>query len=236
MGAGVAWLFSLFLALIIAGVLGFFFWLVTYLCVRKKQFEGKQILLILASLTPYLFIILEFVLLTIGDIIVSERHPYVSWNVGDEWSVPINDDYYLFAIDLPEQAGVCSCETGTMLTYYDTIRSIWINNDTTIVLLSDTTSRNSIYVFYPHSSDIDTLLFKATSSQLDNFLAEREWTYESAMNPDAYFARGQAIAHKYESIIRNVLVLSFIIYLWVNMILYIKKKNKTSPSEKLKEE
>ncbi len=233
MGAGVAWLFSLFLALIIAGVLGFFFWLVTYLCVRKKQFEGKQILLILAPLTPYLFIILEFVLLTIGDIIVSERHPHVSSNFGDWWATPINDNYYLGAIDSPELASVFSNETDCEVI--GSVCAIWRKNDTTIIL-SDKARKNSLYVLYPQSSKIDTVLYEVEQSQIDKVLAQKELTDESVMSPEVYFWRGQVSAHRFERIIRHSLVLFFLTYLWGSMISYIKKKNKTSPSEKLKKE
>ena len=231
MGAGIAWLFSLFIAMLIAGVLGVLFWLIAYSCVRKKQFDGRQNLLILTALTPYLFIIMEFVLITIADVVVSIYNPYVSWNVGYEWYVPINDDYYLYAMELPERACVQSKVTRKNVTWpEDTISAIWVKNDTTIILSSNTMGDKSIYVLYPHIDNIDTLLCEAKQIQLDSVLANKKLDYESSMNPDAYFRRGQSIAHKYDIPIRHAITLFFIGYLWFCMIRRIRR-NKLSVSK-----
>ena len=110
MGALFVLLFWIVILAILSCVLGGIALVIPYLFVRKKQFKGKKALLTLATLSPMIFIGLELIIGFISFPIVSERYK-VDIGIGDYWQAPINDYYYLFAIDLPETARVESYNT-----------------------------------------------------------------------------------------------------------------------------
>ena len=217
MGALFVLLFWIVILAILSCVLGGIALVIPYLFVRKKQFKGKKALLTLASLSPMIFIGLELIIGFISFPIVSERYK-VDIGIGDYWQAPINDYYYLFAIDLPETARVESYNIQNQ-SINNPILYLWNTNDTTIVL----TKNRSMYLFQPHASAIDTIAHEAKQQYLDEIMAKMNLLENNAITPEDYFTKTQQEAHKIERVIRHGIVILVLMLLWGGLLCYIKK-------------
>ena len=225
MGALFVLLFWIVILVILSCVLGGITLVIPYLFVRKKQFKGKKALLTLATLSPMIFIGLELIIGFISFPIVSERYK-VDIGIGDYWQAPINDYYYLFAIDLPETARVESYNIQNQ-SIHERILHLWNTNDTTIVL----TQNRSMYLFQPHASAIDTIAHEAKQQYLDEIMAKMNLLENNAITPEDYFTKTQQEAHKIERVIRHGIVILVLMLLWGGLLCYIKK-NKQLENQK----
>lgn len=198
-------------------ILGGLTLLIAYIFVHKKQFKGKKSLLALATLSPMIFIGLELIIAIISFPIVSERHK-VDTGIGDYWCASINDYYYLAAIDLPERAYIESYNIRNQ-SINDRILRLWSITDTTVVLTKD----SSLYLFQPHASAIDTLLYKAEQQHLNEVLEEMDLSDSDAITPEDYFDKTQQEAHKIERVVRHGIVVLVLMLLWGGLFYYIKK-------------
>ena len=219
MGALFVLLFWIVILAILSCVLGGIALVIPYLFVRKKQFKGKKALLTLATLSPMIFIGLELIIGFISFPIVSERYK-VDIGIGDYWQAPINDYYYLFAIDLPETARVESYNIHNQ-SINNPILYLWNTNDTTI----DLTQNRSMYVFQPHASAIDTIAHEAKQQYLDEIMAKMNLLENNAITPEDYFTKTQQEAHKIERVIRHGIVILVLMLLWGGLLYYIRKTN-----------
>ena len=219
MGALFVLLFWIVILAILSCVLGGIALVIPYLFVRKKQFKGKKALLTLATLSPMIFIGLELIIGFISFPIVSERYK-VDIGIGDYWQAPINDYYYLFAIDLPETARVESYNIQNQ-SINNPILYLWNTNDTTIVL----TKNRSMYLFQPHASAIDTIAHEAKQQYLDEIMAKMNLLENNAITPEDYFTKTQQEAHRIERVIRHGIVILVLMLLWGGLFYYIKKNN-----------
>jgi len=217
MGALFVLLFWIVILVILSCVLGGITLVIPYLFVRKKQFKGKKAFLTLATLSPMIFIGLELIIGFISFPIVSERYK-VDIGIGDYWQAPINDYYYLFAIDLPETARVESYNIQNQ-SIHEHILHLWNTNDTTIVL----TQNRSMYLFQPHASAIDTIAHEAKQQYLDEIMAKMNLLENNAITPEDYFTKTQQEAHKIERVIRHGIVILVLMLLWGGLLCYIKK-------------
>lgn len=219
MGTVFVLLFWIVILAILSCVLGGIALVIPYLFVRKKQFKGKKALLTLSTLSPMIFIGLELIIGFISFPIVSERYK-VDIGIGDYWKAPINDDYYLYAIDLPEVAYIKS-----YVTYNQSINNpilyLWNTNDTTIVL----TKNRSMFLFQPHARAIDTIVYEAEQQYLDEIMAKMNLLENNAITPEEYFTKTQQEAHKIERVIRHGIVILALMLLWGGLLCYIKKNN-----------
>ena len=217
MGTLFVLLFWIVILAILSCVLGGIALVIPYLFVRKKQFKGKKALLTLATLSPMIFIGLELIIGFISFPIVSERYK-VDIGIGDYWQAPINDYYYLFAIDLPETARVESYNIHNQ-SINNPILYLWNTNDTTIVL----TKNHSMYLFQPHASAIDTIAHEAKQQYLDEIMAKMNLLENNAITPEDYFTKTQQEAHKIERVIRHGIVILVLMLIWGGLLHYIKK-------------
>jgi hypothetical protein len=225
MGTLFVLLFWIVMLAILSCILGGIALVISYLFVRKKQFKGKKGLLILVSLSPMIFIGLELIIGFISFPIVSERYK-VDTGIGDYWQAPINDYYYLFAIDLPETARVESYNIQNQ-SIHERILHLWNTNDTTIVL----TKNRSMFLFQPHASAIDTIVYEAEQQYLDEIMAKMNLLENNAITPEEYFTKTQQEAHKIERVIRHGIVILVLMLLWGGLFYYIKK-NKQLENQK----
>ena len=225
MGAIFVLLFWIVILAILSCVLGGIALVISYLFVRKKQFKGKKGLLILVSLSPMIFIGLELIIGFISFPIVSERYK-VDIGIGDYWQAPINDYYYLFAIDLPETARVESYNIQNQ-SIHERILHLWNTNDTTIGL----TKNRSIFLVQPHASAIDTIVYEAEQQYLDEIMAKMNLLENNAITPEDYFTKTQQEAHRIERVIRHGIVILVLMLLWGGLLYYIKK-NKQLENQK----
>ena len=216
MGTLFVLLFWIVILAILSCILGGIALVISYLFVRKKQFKGKKGLLILVSLSPMIFFGLELIIGFISFPIVSERYK-VDIGIGDYWQAPINDYYYLFAIDLPETARVESYNIQNQ-SIHERILHLWNTNDTTIVL----TKNRSMYLFQPHASAIDTIAHEAKQQYLDEIMAKMNLLENNAITPEEYFTKTQQEAHRIERVIRQGIVILVLMLLWGGLLYYIK--------------
>lgn len=217
MGTSFVLLFWIVILAILSCVLGGIALVILYLFVRKKQFKGKKALLTLATLSPMIFIGLELIIGFISFPIVSERYK-VDTGIGDYWQAPINDYYYLFAIDLPETARVESYNIQNQ-SIHERILHLWNTNDTTIVL----TKNRSMFLFQPHARAIDTIVYEAEQQYLDEIMAKMNLLENNAITPEEYFTKTQQEAHRIERVIRHGIVILVLMLLWGGLLYYIKK-------------
>ena len=225
MGALFVLLFWIVILAILSCVLGGIALLIPYLFVRKKQFKGKKALLTLASLSPMIFIGLELIIGFISFPIVSERYK-VDTGIGDYWQAPINDYYYLFAIDLPETARVESYNIQNQ-SIHERILHLWNTNDTT----KKKKKNRSMFLFQPHASAIDTIVYEAEQQYLDEIMAKMNLLENNAITPEEYFTKTQQEAHRIERVIRHGIVILVLMLLWGGLFYYIKK-NKQLENQK----
>ena len=97
------------IALIVAAVLGLLSSVVAWRIVRRRNWSHKRLIVLLAAITPALFIGMEAVLGLIGSVYISETKG-VDLGFGDYWEAPLSASHYLSAVDMPETA--CIREKG----------------------------------------------------------------------------------------------------------------------------
>ena len=226
MGAAFVLLLGILVAALVSVILGIPSLIIAHLCIRKKQFSNKLSIYILSYFSPLIFIFTEMFLLVIGDIIVQKIHK-VGPIYGDYWEAPINDDYYLAAIDDPDRAYIEPYEKEKPVPDMFSIKYLWKRNDTTFVLSTNQAKEHSLYTFYPHSSNIDTILYNSEESQLDSLLNDINLSYESSKDPDSYFRKAEIKAHLIESPIRHILSLLVLAFCWY---ILIKRERKAKPN------
>lgn len=211
MGAGIVLFFWIIVFAIASGILGGLCFLIAYLIVRKKPYENKGFIYVLSILTPYIFLFSELFIGLIGTCFVSDK---VDIGFGDYWQAPLNEKYCLSAIDDPERAYIDTYEDGHLHTTCGRVKCLWQNEDTVIILCTDTGSLFSLYAFPVHAEIFDTLSMVCSQKQIDAILQDRKLSGEEAMDPDAFFSKAQQEAHKIEAPIRHSIVILILICLW----------------------
>ena len=86
------------IALIVAAVLGLLSSIVAWRIVRRRNWSHKRLIVLLAAITPTLFIGMEAVLGLIGSVYISETKG-VDLGFGDYWEAPLSASHYLSAVD-----------------------------------------------------------------------------------------------------------------------------------------
>ena len=214
-------IFFAIIALIVAIVLGILCSIVVWMIVRRKNRSHKRLIVLLAAITPALFIGLEAVLGLIGSVYISETKG-VDLGFGDYWQAPLTESHYLCAVDMPENASVGSRSDDNI--YEGLVQHLWVAEDSILVACYSSGNNYALYAFHSHDSRIDTLLHRADSLQFANALQNRNIDVKTALTPDEYFNRAQREAHKIESPVRHTIVIVIILALWAALIRFIKKK------------
>ena len=232
MGAGFVWIFWFVVLMVAAALPGFICWLVAYLIVRNKQFEGKPQFLILVALTPNIIVFLELVIGLFGSIIVSVRHN-VSLEFGDYWKAPLNEYYNVEAIDTPERTFIYTnyYDNGGV-AFSDQISDVWVEHfwptsDSTVVAGSQKMNSHtfySIFVFRPHVSTIDTIIADRDFSAYTRALSTHNLQLDEALTPDQFYAKALREAHKIERPIRHAIVLILTFFIWYAFIRSRKRR------------
>ena len=222
------------IALVIAAVLGILCSFVAWRIVRRKNWSHKRWIVLLAAITPALFIGMEIVLGLIGSVYVSETKG-VDLGFGDYWEAPLSASHYLYAIDMPETASIGNREAGPIQEGSGGVEHLWVFNDSVFVVIKDkamtldnyTSSPEtySLYLFHRHEKGIDTLLNRADTLQMAENLRNRNLDVKTALTPDDYFTYAQREAHKIESPVRHTIVIVTLLALWALLIRFIKKKS-----------
>ena len=214
-------IFFAIIALIVAIVLGILCSIVVWMIVRRKNRSHKRLIVLLAAITPALFIGMEAVLGLIGSVYISETKG-VDLGFGDYWQAPLTESHYLCAADMPENASVGSRSDDNI--YEGLVQHLWVAEDSILVACYSSGNNYALYAFHSHDSRIDTLLHRADSLQFANALQNRNIEVKTALTPDEYFNRAQREAHKIESPVRHTIVIVIILALWAALIRFIKKK------------
>ena len=221
------------IALIIAIVLGILCSFVAWRIVHRKNWSHKRLIVLLAALTPALFIGMEVVLGLIGSVYISKTKG-VDLGFGDYWEAPLSASHYLSAVDMPETASIRNREDDPYQEGSGGVEHLWVFNDSVFVVIKDkamtldnyTSSPEtySLYLFHRHEKGIDSLLNRADTLQLAETLRNRNLDVKTALTPDDYFTQAQREAHKIESPLRHTIVIVIILALWAALILFTKKK------------
>ena len=219
------------IALIVAAVLGLLSSMVAWRIVRRRNWSHKRLIVLLAAITPALFIGMEAVLGLIGSVYISETKG-VDLGFGDYWRAPLSASHNLSAIDMPETA--CIREDGPFQEGSGRVEHLWVIDDSVLVTVIDKTipsemndsssSTYSLYLFHRQDYGIDTLLNRADTLRLAETLQDRNLDVKTALTPDDYFAHAQRVAHKVEAPLRHTIAIVTILALWALLIRFIKKK------------
>ena len=225
------------MALLVATFFGILCSIVAWRIVRGRNWRHKRLIVLLAALTPALFIGMEIVLGLIGSVYVSETKG-VDLGFGDYWEAPLSTSHYLSAVDLPETASIR--EKGPYLEGSGRVEHLWVLNDSVFVVIEDkamtldnyTSSPEtySLYLFHRHENGIDTLLNRADTLQMAENLRNRNLDVKTALTPDDYFTYAQREAHKIESPVRHTIVIVTLLALWAALFRLTKKKS-VNPNE-----
>ena len=221
------------IALIIAFVLGILCSFVAWRIVHRKNWSHKRLIVLLAALTPALFIGMEIILGLIGSVYISKTKG-VDLGFGDYWEAPLSASHYLSAVDMPETASIRNREAGPIQEGSGGVEHLWVFNDSVFVVIKDkamtldnyTSSPEtySLYLFHRHEKGIDTLLNRANTLHLAETLQNRNLDVKTALTPDDFFTQAQREAHKIESPLRHTIVIVIILALWAALIRFTKKK------------
>lgn len=219
------------IALIVAAVLGLLSSVVAWKIVRRRNWSHKRLIVLLAAITPALFIGMEAVLGLIGSVYISETKG-VDLGFGDYWEAPLSASHYLSAVDMPETA--CIREKGPYQEGSGRVEHLWVQDDSVFVTIQDkaissemndsSSSTYSLYLFHRQRNGMDTLLNRADTLQLAETLRSRNLDAKTALTPDDYFTHAQREAHKIESPLRHTITIVTILALWALLIRFIKKK------------
>lgn len=221
------------IALLVAIFFGILCSIVAWRIVRRRNWSHKRLIVLLAALTPTLFIGMEIVLGLIGSVYVSETKG-VDLGFGDYWEAPLSASHYLYAIDMPETASIGNREAGPIQEGSGRVEHLWIFNDSVFVVIIDkpmtldnyTSSPEtySLYLFHRQENGADTLLNRADTLQMAESLRNRNLDAKTALTPDDYFTHAQREAHKIESPVRHTIVIVTILALWAALFRFTKKK------------
>ena len=219
------------IALIVAAVLGLLSSVVAWRIVRRRNWSHKRLIVMLAAITPALFIGMEAVLGLIGSVYISETKG-VDLGFGDYWEAPLSASHYLSAVDMPETASIR--EYGPFLEGSGRVEHLWVRDDSVFVAIKDKTipsetkdsssSTYSLYLFHRHENGADTLLNGADTLQLAETLRSRNLDVKTALTPDDYFTQAQREAHIIESPVRHTIVIVTLLALWAALLRFTKKK------------
>ena len=222
------------IALIVAAVLGLLSSIVAWRIVRRRNWSHKRLIVILAAITPALFIGMEAVLGLIGSVYISETKG-VDLGFGDYWEAPLSASHYLSAVDMPETATIGNREDGPFQEGSGGVEHLWVVDDSVFVTIKDkaillemndsSLSTYSLYLFNRQGNGIDTLLNRADTLKLTETLRNRNLDIKTALTPDDYFTQAQREAHKVESPLRHTIVIVTILALWALLIRFIKKRS-----------
>ena len=111
------------IAMIVAAVLGLLSSVVAWRIVRRRNWSHKRLIVLLAAITPALFIGMEAVLGLIGSVYISETKG-VDLGFGDYWEAPLSASHYLSAVDMPETA--CILEKGPFQEGSGRVEHLWV--------------------------------------------------------------------------------------------------------------
>lgn len=224
------------IALVIAIILGLLCSFVAWRIVRGRNWSHKRLIVLLAALTPALFIGMEIVLGLIGSVYISETKG-VDLGFGDYWEAPLSASHYLCAVDMPETASIENREKGPYQEGSGRVEHLWVLNDSVFVVIKDKKAISeidasspetySLYLFHRHENGADTLLNRADTLQIAETLRNRNLEVKTALTPDDYFTQAQREAHKIESPIRHTIVIVTILALWAALFRFTKKKCKS---------
>lgn len=225
MGAGIVVFFWIFILAIISGILGAICLLIAWIFFHFKEPDERENILRMSFFTPAIFLYSLLFLTIVGDFVVTDK---VSPSFGDEWWAPLNERYYLGAIDIPDSAYVyihgegnhadCDCRTVT---------NLWSTEDTVTLLCTNRGGLFSIYAFPVKAETFDTLSYLLSQEQIDSVLLERKLSKDESMSPDTFFCKAQQKAHRIEFPIRMSLVILLLVYLWVKTIRRAKRKKES---------
>ncbi len=168
MGAGVVFVFWIFGLAIISAILGAICVPIGWIFCHHKQPKVKQDILRMSFFTPAIFLYSNLFLIIVGDILVGDK---VSPSFGDEWWAPINEEYYLGAIDDPDSTYIfirgeghhmaCDCRRVT---------NLWSTEDTVTLLCTNKGGLFSIYAFPIKTETFDTISYLFSQEQMDSAL------------------------------------------------------------------
>ena len=221
------------IALIVAAVLGLLSSIVAWRIVRRRNWNHKRLIVLLAAITPALFIGMEAVLGLIGSVYISETKG-VDLGFGDYWEAPLSASHYLSAVDMPETATIGNREDGPFQEGSGRVEYLWVVDDSVFVTIEDkaisseindsSSSTHSLYLFHRQGNGMDTLLNRADTLQLAETLRNRKLNVKTALTPDDYFTQAQREAHKIESPLRHTITIVTLFALWALLIRFIKKR------------
>ena len=118
------------IAMIVAAVLGLLSSVVAWRIVRRRNWSHKRLIVLLAAITPALFIGMEAVLGLIGSVYISETKG-ADLGFGDNWEAPLSASHYLSAVDMPETA--CIREKGPYQEGSGRVEHLWVQDDSVFV-------------------------------------------------------------------------------------------------------
>lgn len=222
------------IALIAAALLGLLSSIVAWRIIRRRDWSYKWLVVLLAAITPALFIGMEAVLGLIGCVYISETKG-VDLGFGDYWEAPLSASYYLSAIDMPETATIGNRDDEPFQERSGPVEHLWVLHDSVFVAVIHKTitwemndsasSTYSLYLFQRQGNGIDTLLNSVDTMQLAQALRARNLGVKNALTPDDYFSQAQREAHKIESPLRHTIVIVTLLTLWVLLIRFVRKRN-----------
>lgn len=222
------------IALIAAALLGLLSSIVAWRIIRRRDWSYKWLVVLLAAITPALFIGMEAVLGLIGCVYISETKG-VDLGFGDYWEAPLSASHYLFAIDMPETATIGNRDDEPFQERSGHVEHLWVLQDSVFVAVihktitwemnDSSSSTYSLYLFQRQGNGIDTLLNSVDTMQLAQALRARNLGVKNALTPDDYFSQAQREAHKIESPLRHTIVIVTLLALWVLLIRFVKKRN-----------
>lgn len=252
-------IFWAIIACVLSVILGGIFFLVAYLIVRKKQFNGKKRLLALTAITPGVFIGLQFILSIIGSVIVSEKYD-VDYGFGDCWEAPLNDTYSISAIDLPEKAyiyrrknepikssdydidedssdnnidTICkSIIDNNYLSDFDysgDVKKIWAADDRVAVECQSGDSNFHMIYTFYIPDGCDTTVIYTADYKKQ--LKNLGLDSKKSITASDYFYIKQTEAHQVEWKVRNAIVLSILLIFWIPMIIVLYRNRSSKGSE-----
>ena len=222
------------IALIAAALLGLLSSIVAWRIIRRRDWSYKWLVVLLAAITPALFIGMEAVLGLIGCVYISETKG-VDLGFGDYWEAPLSASYYLSAIDMPETATIGNRDDEPFQERSGHVEHLWVLHDSVFVAVihktitwemnDSSSSTYSLYLFQRQGNGIDTLLNSVDTMQLAQALRARNLGVKNALTPDDYFSQAQREAHKIESPLRHTIVIVTLLALWVLLIRFVRKRN-----------
>ena len=222
------------IALIVAALLGLLSSIVAWRIIRRRNWRHKRLIVLLAAITPALFIGMEAVLGLIGSVYISETKG-VDLGFGDYWEAPLSASHSLSAVDMPETATIENRDNDSFQERSGHVEHLWVLHDSVFVAVihknitsemnDSSSSTYSLYLFQRQDNGIDTLLKSADTLQLAETLRDRNLDVKTALTPDDYFFQAQKEAHKIESPLRHTIVIVTLLALWALLIRFIKKRN-----------